>query len=41
MTCFYAHAKKWPKGIIEFALFIYVCVSESCPGHNLAIHDVI
>ena len=29
------------EGHIEFTLSVCVCVPESCPGHNLAVHDGI
>ena len=32
---------KMAEGHIEFALRVCVCVPESCPGHNLAVHDGI
>ena len=27
------------EGHIESYLYVCVCVSDLCPGHNLAIHD--
>ena len=29
------------EGHIEFTLSVCVCVPESCPGHNSAVHDFI
>ena len=32
---------KMAEGHIELTLRVCVCVPESCPGHNLAVHDGI
>ena len=36
---------KMAEGHIEFTLsvcvFVCLCIPESCPGHNLAVHDGI
>ena len=40
---FYAPCHEMAEGRIEFTLSVCVClcVLESCPGHNLAVHDGI